>query len=436
MLWNLLYAALLIAASPMILYRSVTQGRYRRGGLEKLLGLSSQNADQITGGKPSRWIHAVSVGEINLLPSVVERLTEFDPTTPIAISTSTDTGYDLAVKLFGPQRVFFCPLDFSWAVKRTLRSLRCKELLLVELELWPNLIAAAKHSGATVTVINARLSERSGRGYARAGRFTRPTFSRLDRVLCGTDGDAERFIQCGVAADRVSVTGSIKFDNAPHDRGDAAVQELSDWCGVDPWQQIWIAGSTAPGEEAMVISVYRQLRETYPALRLVIVPRHKQRFDAVAHLITDAGLNVRRQSRGDTIEHNLWENDTIVLGDTIGHLKHWWGVGTIAFVGGSFGDRGGQNMLEPAGYGSAVSFGPNTKNFRDIARGLITAHAAARVHNESEMRQFVHQCLDDPITAETMGRNATRVVDSHRGAIDRTIDQILGPHERFIKQAA
>lgn len=422
MLWNVLYGLLLIAASPIVIYRSMMHGRYRRGNRQKLFGLPSQQANRMTGGvKSCRWVHGVSVGEINLLPNIVDRLIKSDPGTPVVISASTDTGYDLAVRLFGADRVFFCPLDFSWAVGRTLASLRCKELILVELELWPNLIAAAKLAGVKVTVINARLSERSGRGYVRAARWTRPTFGRLDRVLCGTKDDADRFTQCGVDPSRVEVTGSIKFDNAPRDRDDPAVDRLANWCGVDPWHHVWVAGSTSPGEEAIVVAVYQRLRKRHPGLRLILVPRHKERFESVAKLVRENNFSVRRQSGDAPLTDDIWQSDTIVLGDTIGHLRHWWGVGTIAFVGGSFGDRGGQNMLEPAGYGSSVCFGPNTKNFRDIARGLIDANAAVRVNDETEMEHFVRDCIKNNHAAQTLGRRAQSVVDSHRGATDRTI---------------
>ena len=424
MLWNLLYIGLLLAAAPVIAYRAIRQNRYRRGVRQKLFGLSPADAQRATAGRPCHWLHGVSVGEINLLPKLVKQLESADPSTPIVISTSTDAGYDLAVELFGRDRVFFAPLDFTWAVRRTLRSLRCNSLTLVELEIWPNLVAAAKRSGATVGIINGRLSENSCRGYRRAALLTRPTFGKIDRVLCGTDGDAKRFKRCGTPEHRTSVTGSLKFDNAPTDAGDPAVMRLRHLAGVDPWHRVWIAGSTAAGEESMVLSIYNRVRIDHPELRLIIVPRHPRRFDNVADDIRSAGLIVRRQTQTTDPPPSDWQTDTVFLGDTIGHLRHWWGVAHIATVGGSFGTRGGQNMIEPAGYGAAVSFGPHTRNFRDITRLLLTAGAATRVADEPELETFVRRCLQNPAAAQTMGTRAANLVRSHQGSLQKTVQTL------------
>ncbi|MGB7329003.1 MAG: 3-deoxy-D-manno-octulosonic acid transferase [Rubripirellula sp.] len=429
---NALYTIALMLLSPVVAFRMFRHGRYRRGIRQKLLGLSITDAQAITQGRPCMWIHAVSVGEVNLLPSIVAELQRHDPETRVVISTSTDTGYDLAVQRFGTERVFFCPLDFTWATRRTLNHLSPKQLILAELELWPNLIRIATDKGVPVSVINARLSARSASRYQQFAKYLAPTFARLSWVGCQDETTRDRFETCGTVADRLSVTGSLKYDNAPTTRDTASVAKLASWSGVDPWHQIWIVGSTQSGEEAMAISIYQSLRVDHPELRLVIVPRHKERFDDVAALIQDDGLGVRRRSSGSSGSSSdlvSWTNDTVILVDTIGELRDWWGVGQIATVGGSFGDRGGQNMLEPAGYGSAVSFGPNTRNFRQIAGDLIDADAAVRVHDQNELEAFVRRCLDDIPAADALGRAAKAVVNKHRGAIDRTVDAIIGRQE-------
>ena len=274
MLFNLLYLVMLSLLSPIIAYRMIRHGRYRRGLREKLFGLSAARGAELRDGRDCLWLHAVSVGEVNLLPRLVEQLQSRRPDHSIVISTSTDTGYDLAVKLFGASRVFFCPLDFSWAVDKTIKALRPAKLILTELELWPNLIRSANSDGVSIDVVNGRLSRRSGDRYVQFAWLTRPSFARLDWVGCQDQATADRFVDCGVAPKNVTVTGSIKFDNAPSDRETLEVQELATWSAIAPWHQVWVVGSTQSGEEEMAISVYKRLRKLNPELRMIIVPRH------------------------------------------------------------------------------------------------------------------------------------------------------------------
>ncbi|MEM0926074.1 MAG: 3-deoxy-D-manno-octulosonic acid transferase [Planctomycetota bacterium] len=425
MRFNVIYLFLLLLASPVIVYRSWKHGRYRRGIREKLFGVSANHpaGHSMQGEDDCLWVHAVSVGEVNLVRPLVDHLRAERQGTRVVVSTSTDAGFDLAVSHHGADRVFFCPLDFTWAVSQTLRTLKPKELILAELELWPNLIRRAGDVGVEVTVVNARLSEKSAAGYQKFGLLTRPTFERLHRVLCQDDVTADRFRQCGTPIDRVSTTGSLKFDNAPKSRECTEVQTLAHWAGVSPWHRVWIVGSTQSGEETMALEIYRQLREHFPELRLVIVPRHPERFAEVGEQIQASGLELRRRSMSDAA-FTRWDSDQVLLVDTIGELRFWWGVGHFAFVGGSMGDRGGQNMLEPAGYGCAVAFGPNTKNFREISRRLILGDGAVRVDDAGELEAFIRRCLEDPPAADELGRNARKVVDQHRGAMRRTLQQL------------
>lgn len=427
MLANLVYLAALLLLAPVILDRMIRHRRYRRGLREKLFGLSFERAAEIGGGGPCVWIHAVSVGEVNLLSGVVERLEQADPLTRIAISTSTDTGFDLAVQRFGAERVFFCPLDFTWAVARTIRHLAPQQLILAELELWPNLIRTAKAHGCRVVVINARLSQRSADRYQQASFLTRSIFQNLDWVGCQSDACRDRFFACGTPADKLAVTGSLKFDGAPTSREAGGVNRCAQWAGIDPWHRVWVVGSTQEGEERMALEIYEQLREQHSELRMILVPRHRERFEEVAKLITDVGLRVHRRSRDRSLFDSQWEADQIILVDTIGELRHWWGVGQIATVGGSFGNRGGQNMLEPAGYGCAVSFGPNTRNFDEIARQLIQHDAAVRVRDQPQLASFVRRCLQDIPAADSLGRAARKVIRTHRGALKQTIEAIAAP---------
>ena len=434
---NIAYAAALTAVSPLVLHRMIRHGRYRRGIGQKLLGLSSEQAAQIRGNaERTIWLHAVSVGEVNLLPELVRRLEKQHPEIALAISSSTDTGFDLARKHFGDERVFFCPLDFSWAVRRTLKNLRCEQLVLAELELWPNLIRCAQDANCSVRVINGRLSQTSAARYQQFAKVLRPTFKRLNAVGCQDALAAERFVDCGVAPENVTVTGSLKFDNAPRSRDTTEVNERINWSGIDPWHRVWCFGSTQAGEEAMALRVYQSLRSKHPELRLILVPRHVERFEEVASLIQSQGLSAVRRSSNDSQYADQWESEEVILIDTIGELRHWWGVGQIATVGGSFGDRGGQNMLEPAGYGCAVSFGPNTKNFDTIAKQLIAADAAVRVADEAELKQFVSRCLTDIPAADSLGQSARDLVNQHRGAYQKTLEMLIPAQVESRQRAA
>ena len=419
MLANLLYVTALMLLSPVILYRMIRHGRYRRGVRQKLWGLSKTEAKAITRGRRCVWIHAVSVGEVNLLPRLINEL-EVETTLPVVVSTSTDTGYDLAVQRFGSQRVFFCPLDFTWAVRRTLRGLNPVQLVLAELELWPNLIRIAANQGCPAIIVNGRLSERSCRGYQRFRRFTEPIFQCLHRVACQDETSRTNFVACGTDPERLEVTGSMKFDDAPEDRDVPEVRQRKVWAGVDASHHVWVVGSTQEGEEQMAISAFLELRARHPQLRLALVPRHKERFDRVAGIVTQAGLELRRRSETQLPKSGTWPSNEVILVDTIGELRHWWGIADIATVGGSFGDRGGQNMLEPAGYGCAVSFGPNTKNFKEIAGGLVEAHGALRLQNGEELISFVDRCILEPSFATSLGVAAQQLVRRHRGAVART----------------
>ncbi len=441
---NLLYLIGLIAVSPLVLYRILRHGRYRRGLAEKLLGVSSERsaalyraAAQATTARPRLlniesvndyrciWMHAVSVGEVNLLPKIVQQIQQQLPEARIVISSSTDTGYDLACKHFGEQRVFFCPLDFSWAVRRTLRTLRPKLIVLSELELWPNLIRLAHESDCPVVVINGRLSERSSNRYQRFASLTRAIFEKLSWVGCQDSTCRDRFIACGVAPERLTVTGSMKFDNTIISRDDADVLKRVHWAGIDPWHRVWVVGSTQPGEDEMALDLYCRIRVDFPDLRLVLVPRHPERFDSVAAEIACRGLVPHRRSSDKSLDSTTWDGQRVILVDTIGELLHWWGVAHIATVGGSFGNRGGQNMLEPAGFGAAISFGPNTNNFADIANRLLETGGAVRVQNSTELEVFVRRCLSDASLVDQLGQAAQDIVRQHRGATTRTLNELL-----------
>jgi 3-deoxy-D-manno-octulosonic-acid transferase len=351
----------------------------------------------------------------------------------------------LARKRFPDHTVFYCPLDFTWAVAEAMRRVRPDVLVLSELELWPNLIRAARNHGARVAVINGRLSESSFQGYRRVRRLLRPVVDRLDLVAAQDATYAERFRAIGVPDDRIDVTGSMKFDGAQTDRDNAKTRELAAVAGFGPADVVFLAGSTQEPEERIVLDVFRRLSAHYPRLRLIIVPRHPERFDEVARLIKRSGIkDYRRRSTiggGPHADHSSPNSRRSTIGgdnsgasvaarcllvDTVGELGAWWGTARIAFVGGSLGSRGGQNMIEPAAYGAAVSFGPNTRNFRDIVAALLRRDAAVVVDNAERLEEFVRRCLTEPDWADALGRRARELVVEQQGATRRTVDLLAG----------
>ncbi|MCE9604631.1 MAG: 3-deoxy-D-manno-octulosonic acid transferase [Planctomycetia bacterium] len=418
-LLNLLYLALLVAASPWLVYASVRKKKYRQGFAEKLLGLVPKRA----GSEPCVWVHAVSVGEVMLVASLVKQLRAERPTWRVVLSTTTQTGLETARKKYPDLLSFYCPLDFSWAVRAAMRRLRPSMLVLAELELWPNLIAAAKQANVPVAVVNGRLGERSFRGYRKVRFLMRRLLSRLDVVAVQNEEYRSRFLELGCEPARLSVTGSLKFDGAASDRRNPHTLRLAELAGIRSDEVVFLAGSTQEGEEAAALEAYRAAVVDFPKLKLILVPRHPDRFEEVAELGRRSGFVFRRRSElAHPGNNEAWQ---VLLVDAIGELGAWWGLARIAFVGGSFGDRGGQNMLEPAGYGAAVSFGPNTWNFRDIAAALVEGGAAEVVPDPAGLTAFVRRCLSEPGFASELGERARELVAANRGATNRTARLLL-----------
>ncbi len=419
---DLVYALLLCAATPYLIYQSLRKGKYRAGWNAKLWGSVPRRTTQ----GDCVWFHAVSVGEVNLLKTVLTRFESAHPEVECVISTTTSTGYELAQRMYAPRTVFYCPFDFSWAVQRALRRVRPKLLVLAELEIWPNLIREAKARGVKVAVVNGRLSDRSARGYARVAMLARPFFAQLDLVLAQTTTYAQRFLDFGAKPSAVHVTGSVKFDGAPSSRENSATQDLRRRAEITDNDFVFLAGSTQSPEENWAIETYRELAPSIPNLRLILVPRHAERFEEVATLLEKSGLPWERRSKWSAAQASGSEpRPRILLVDAIGELGAWWGTADVGFVGGSTGTRGGQNMIEPAAYGVATCFGPKTHNFRDIVELLLTNRAAQVIHTRDELLSFVKTMAQSPEERRQLGQQAAQVVHRQCGAAEKSV-QALG----------
>lgn len=412
---NLAYVALLLLVSPVLLYRRWVHGKYRDGWGEKLWGRLPER----DGSRLCLWLHAVSVGEVLQLRPLMKLLTAQRPDWDFVITTTTRTGLDVAKKEFAQHTVCYCPLDFSWAVRRAIARLKPSAIVLVELELWPNLILAASGLGIPLALVNGRVSEKSFRGYRRI----RPLVARLlrcfDLLAVQNSEYAERLLALGAPSERLQLTGSIKFDGVQLDRSNSKTAELRQFFGLRSDENVFIAGSTQDPEESFAIDTWQSLRNEFPNLRLILVPRHKERFEDVATLVTSRSLTLQRRSNAAR------SSGDVLLLDTLGELGACWGLADIAFVGGSLTQRGGQNMLEPAAYGAAVLFGPNTWNFRDIVEQLLTRNAARVVRSPNELTAAVRDLLQHPSLAKELGQRAKTFVASQQGAATRTVDLLL-----------
>lgn len=423
---NGVYLVLALLALPMVACKRLRTGKYRLGWGQKLTGRLPERRDF----QHSRiWLHAVSVGEVLQLRQIVKRLHCDDPAAQILITTTTETGFGVAKEAFPQCEVAFFPLDFSWSVSNALNRVQPDLIILVELELWPNFILGAAARKIPLALINGRLSERSFRGYSRI----RPLVQRLLRcfslIASQTEEYHQRFLALGADPQSTLVTGSIKFDGVMTSGNHPFTQDLAAWMELDPDAPVFVAGSTQAPEEQYAVDVYRSLLAAFPTLQLIIVPRHPERGPELVEMIQQSGFDVLQRSsrqfhtavnRGDTGTRNK----AVVLLDTVGELGACWGLADVAFVGGSFTRRGGQNMLEPAALGIPVSFGPNTWNFKQIVELLLARQGARTVHSPAELEQFVREMLSQPPVAAEMGIRARTLVLSQQGATDRTINAL------------
>jgi len=407
------YTVLLYTFMPLILLRMWWRGRkapaYRQRWAERF-GIAPALPETIPS---SIWLHAVSVGEVQAVLPLLRQLIQRYPQ-QILVTTTTPTGSQHLRKALGDAvHHVYLPYDVPFAMQQFLRRQRPRLLLLVETELWPNLLHLCHQRGIQSVLINARMSARSARGYLRFARFTRQTLQYLACVAAQTEADAARFRQLG--APRVQVTGNIKFDiELPAqfaERADALRQLL----GTE--RVCWIAASTHEGEEQILLQVQQQLRQQFPNLLLILVPRHPERFDTVAQLVTQLGLNLLRRSVQQPCRNEI----DVYLADTMGELQYLYAGAEIAFVGGSLIERGGHNPLEPALVGLPVLSGVHVFNFADIYQQLVQTQGAVLVSDKDALKQQLTEWLADAALRKKWGQNARQYLLANAGALTNTL---------------
>lgn len=416
------YRAVALLLLPLVLARLWWQG-WRQPGYPRRwrerLGLFEARA--ATGGADPFWIHAVSVGEVAAAVPLVRAVREAYPTIPVLLTTTTPTGREAAERQLGQSvhhAVF--PYDASFALRRFFARYRPRALLVMETEIWPNLVSQCEERRLPVALLNARLSARSAQGYARFPRLTAETLRRLDLILAQSPDDSARFIALGAAADRVQVAGSLKFDVSMPASLHEEAAVLRRALGSD--RPIVMAGSVREGEDERIIAIYLELRRELPALALLIAPRHPARFEGVAAQCLATGLCVGRRSAGEPCEGQRL--DILVL-DTMGELPRFYAAADVAIVGGSLAPLGGQNMLEPAALGVPVVVGPHLYNFAEVAQRLEAGGALRKGRDDREIAAHVRDWLVDGEARDRAGAAARGIVDANRGATRRTLEQLI-----------
>jgi len=417
-LWRGVYSIVLHLLLPLVLLRLAWRGRRQPGYLRHIAERFGFYALRVP--TPVLWLHAVSVGETRAAEPLIKALRERWPDHRILMTHMTPTGRDTSEHAFGGQVArCYLPYDLPWAVRGFVKHFRPELGLLLETELWPNLIHACRASSIPLHLVNARLSERSARGYARFAAFTRATLRELAGVAAQTDADAQRLAALG--ARDVAVCGNLKFDRSPRPQDVELGKQFRTWFGPRP---VLLAASTREGEEEKVLEAVELA--ACPGLLTIIVPRHPQRFDAVARLLAARSLAYQRRSE----QRPVAATTAFWLGDSMGELYAYYTACDIAFVGGSLLPLGGQNLLEACAVGKPVLVGPHTFNFEEATRLALRARAALQVSDQRELARVVVALLAEPERRARMAEAGLALMRQHQGAAQRIVAQLQGPRRR------
>lgn len=422
---------------PVALYQRLRFGKHRGGWAERF--------GWVRRCDPARrriWIHAVSLGEMNSTTKLVAELRQRLPDWDIVFSTTTDTGYARGVALYGAEQVFRFPLDFSRVVSRVLRRVRPNMIVLMEQEVWFNLVHQAARRRIPVVVVNGRLTERSARRLSWLGPAARSMFSRLTWVGAQDTAIAERFAALGVPQERIEVVPSLKWDTALVNDSCGGAEALAEALGIDAEASVWVCGSTGHDEEPLLLEAYRKVLNNWSELTrgsdngekrevpsppvLVLVPRKPERFDEVASLIARAGFSViRRSERPEGVGGAAITNGEVILGDTMGELRKFYALADVVFVGRSLVPLGGSDPMEVAALGRAMVMGPHTENFAVPVAALNSANAIRQVDGAAELPFVVGRLLARPHLADQLGERALEIVRQHQGGTQRVAERLV-----------
>ncbi|EGQ7833828.1 3-deoxy-D-manno-octulosonic acid transferase [Vibrio vulnificus] len=422
MLVRWLYTLLLALAAPLLLF-----GLYRRKPNKPKFGKRWKEHFGITptldGQNQPLWIHAVSVGESLAAIPLIKAIKEKTPDQVIVVTTTTSTGAEQIAKLGNLVEHRYMPIDFAFAVRGFLKAINPAKMLIIETELWPNTLATVHKANIPIIVVNARLSEKSQQNYAKVQPLFNLIHPCLGKVLCQSQADADRFAKLGIPTNKLSVTGSIKFDIHISDEIKHQGAELRTLLGQQ--RPVWIAASTHRGEDEQVLDAHRQVLETHPNALLILVPRHPERFDSVFELCQTQGFETVRRTQANIIA----DSTQVYLGDTMGEMLVLLGAADVCFMGGSLiGDKvGGHNVLEPAALGVPVITGPSYYNFKEITEELLAENCIS-VNTADTLPTSLGELFDDPDHREKLITNASKVVKRNQGSLQHTMNSVLEIH--------
>ncbi len=425
LLYSVALGLAMLLSLPYWLYQAARHGKYRRGFSERMGKVPARLAPD---ERPLIWIHAVSLGEVLAVSGLVEKMGRAFPQHRIVVSTTTDTGQDLARKRIGENNVFYFPMDFAFAIRSYLRALRPELVVLAETEFWPNFLRLVHASGARIAVVNARISDRSLPRYLRYRWALKKMLAHVDAFLAQTAQDGTRLQAIGAGANRIQITGNLKFDvSVPIPP--PIVAELRLAFAAEGAGPTLVCGSTVEDEEPPLLKAFENIRVSHSKAVMILAPRHPERFDTVATLVRDMGIPIHRRSQ--------WNGEPLAGGvflvDTIGELAALYALADIAFVGGSLVPRGGHNIIEPAQHGVAIVTGNHTENFRDIV-ALFRNRDAVRIVGLAELPLTLMHLLESDAERQELGRRAKETLQSQVGATGRTIaalqDLVVTPATR------
>ena len=404
--------------SPYFLYQALRYRKYIRNLPQRLGYLPlSFNFD----AEESIWIQAVSVGEVLTVRALLPQLRERYPRLRIFVSTTTMTGQNVArTNVQGVDGVFYFPLDLPFVVRRTLAVVKPRLFIMMETELWPNLLRECRRAGVKTVLVNGRISARSHPRYMLARRFFRRVLNDVDRCCMQSEESARRIIEIGAPRERVTVTGSLKFDSLeiPGSVPDRGHNRVLRYFRIPPERPVIIAASTLRGEEEPVLDAFQRIRATWGNALLIIAPRKPERFAEAERLTQQRGWRVARRKE---LPVDAEPRVDVVILDTIGELAQLYQIATLVFVGGSLADAGGHNILEPAVFGKPIVFGPHMHNFAEISRTFLENRGAVQVHSATGLESVLVDLLSDPVRRASLGAAARALVEANRGARQRSL---------------